>query len=241
MKIESKKFKGKFIYGDFLENERATKLAIFMSGFSGSKNLPLFKTTSDQFFKKDFSVVRFNFCNDDGDSDPKIDAPEIKDMSFSVYIAELKNIIDKLGGGYSRITLIGHSFGAVISILFLAKYKKYTNNIDLVLWDPTLLPWDKKGAEEDLKNGEIEVNTTFLQELTSIDSVNIFGLLNKNICIIAAENTTDEDAENYFLKTPNKNLSELHIIKEANHFFDGEEVQRQLIAKTLGFLIKLPS
>jgi len=74
IKILSKKLKGKFIYGDSVENKKADTIIVLMSGFSGSKDLPLFKTVSSEFFKKGFSTLRFNFCNDIDDKYKKTDA-----------------------------------------------------------------------------------------------------------------------------------------------------------------------
>ena len=39
---------------DLLENKKTTTLAVFLSGFSGSKELPLFKSASLEFFKNGF-------------------------------------------------------------------------------------------------------------------------------------------------------------------------------------------
>jgi len=50
IKIKSKSKKGKYIYGKFTRNKKATILVIFLSGFSGSKELPLFKKASKFIF-----------------------------------------------------------------------------------------------------------------------------------------------------------------------------------------------
>jgi len=50
IKIKLKNKKGKYIYGKFTRNKKATILVIFLSGFSGSKELPLFKKASKFIF-----------------------------------------------------------------------------------------------------------------------------------------------------------------------------------------------
>ncbi|MFA5933702.1 MAG: alpha/beta hydrolase [Candidatus Paceibacterota bacterium] len=247
MKIKSKKIKNKFIYGDLLENKKANTLVIFLSGFSGSRELPLFKDASAIFLKNNFSTLKFNFCGDSDDKKQEFDALNLEEMSFSVYIEELKNIVDFFDSKYSRIVLIGHSFGAVVSILFLHKYKKYKKNTSLVLWDPSLLPWKKEWMLEDFiltadkKNycekvsGSI-INKVFYKELITINTVNVFSSLNKKTCIIAAKNSADKDAKKYFSKIKNKKTSELFIIKNTDHFFKGKKAKKELFEKTMNFL-----
>ncbi len=244
IKIKSKKIKNKFIYGDILENKKAASLVVFLSGLSGSRELPLFKKASSVFFKNGFSTLRFNFCNDSDDKHKEISSIEMKDLSFQVYVAELKNIITNFGDKYSNIILVGHSFGAAIAVLFLGKFKKRTN---LILWEPTLLPWKKEWMEEDFilnvkkklyfsKNNDEILNKTFYKELIEVDTVNLFKLLNKKTCIIAAQNSADEDAKKYFSKLKNKKSSEFFIIKKSDHLFSDKPSQKILFKKTLDFL-----
>jgi len=248
IKIKSKKLKEHFIYGDFSEHKSANALVILISGFSGSKELPLFKAVSPKFVKNKFSIIKFNFCNDDEDKNPKLDAPEIKDMTFGFYVSELKNIIDTLGKKYRKIILIGHSFGAVIAMSFLAKHKKYIKKTKLILWDPSLLPWDKEGMEKDFKydapqkiyfmNGEkISINQTFYDELIKTNTVSILHSLKGPVCIIAAENSADKDGIKYFSNVRDRKSSRLYIIKNTNHYFDGALAQKELVEKTLGFIL----
>lgn len=248
LKVPSIKFKEKFIYGDFIENKKADTLAVFMSGFSGSKELPLFKTASTKFLKHGFSTLRFNFCNDSDDKHKKVDALNLEELSFSVYVAELKNTLDLVGKKFSRIVLVGHSFGAPIAILFLNKYKKYTNNTELVLWEPTLLPWKREWMEEDFvfdrnkklflgKHTNEILNKVFYKECSHTESTDkVLRLSNCKVCIIAAKDSADKDAGKYFSKIKNKKNSKLFIIKGANHLFSGKRVQKELFKKTMDFL-----
>ena len=91
IKIKSKTKKGKFIYGNFLKNKDAGMTIILLSGFSGSREFLLFKHASDFFLKNGYNTIRFNFCSDPDDSSQKTDALKLEQMSFSVYMKELKN------------------------------------------------------------------------------------------------------------------------------------------------------
>ncbi|MBI5817155.1 MAG: hypothetical protein HZB09_01890 [Candidatus Yonathbacteria bacterium] len=248
IKIKSKKLKGKFIYGNSTENKKTATLVVFMSGLSGGMGFPLFKNASVKFLKNGFSAVEFNFCNDSSNKRQKINAPTLEQMSFSVYTAELKNILDSYGKKYSKIVLIGHSFGAIISILFLSKYKKYVKNTELVLWDPSLLPWKKEWMEQDFvfdakkrlyigKNGKEVMNKLFYKECINIkNTANILQSLNKKVCIATAENGAHKDAKKYFLKIHNKKSSRFIIIKKTGHLFTEKIAQKELFKETIDFL-----
>ena len=246
IEIKTKTFKEKFIYVDFSENKKATKLAVFMSGFSGSLDMSLLKSASEYFFQKGFSTARVGFCNDSSEEKRK-NALETKDLSLSTYTTELKNIIEHLGKKYSEIVLVGHSFGAIISILFLERYRGYLKHTKLILWDPSLLPWKKEWMEGDFtfdkerriyseKNSKTEINEYFYMELMQTNSSAILASLNTNACIIAAENSADKDAENYYSKISDKISSKLFIIKKTSHLFEGRKVQKELLEETINFL-----
>lgn len=247
-KIKSKKFKNKFIYGDFSEDKKSTTLVVFLSGFSGGIGSPLLKNASDFFLKKGFSVIEFNFCNGYNDKHRRVDAIKTEDMSLSVYVAEFKNIVDSFGKEYSRIVFVGHSFGAVVSILFLSKHRKYIKNTELVLWDPSLLPWKKEWMEMDFvfdvekklyfgKNEKEVINMLFYRECTSIkNTTKTLQLLNEKVCIIAAEKGACKDAKRYFSKIHQKKSSVFSVINGAGHLFVGKRIQKELFDKTIGFL-----
>ncbi len=244
IKLKSKIFKNKYIYVDYHNNDRAYSLVIFLSGFSGSMEPSLFKNGS-KFFLKNNSMARVIFCDDNSEKQKK-DSPKIEQMSFSVYIRELKGIIDFFNKKYSKIVLIGHSFGAVVSILFLDKYKSYLKKTELVLWEQSALPWKRELMEASFtfnptkklyyeKNGEAVLNKKFYNELITIDTLKVFKKLNKKTCIVAAKGSADKDAQKYFSVIHNKKGSQLSIIKGTNHCFKGIKAQKELFEKTLNF------
>lgn len=249
LKIKSKKFKNRFIYADMEEGEEATSLVVFLSGLSGSKNLPLFDYASSEFIKNGFNTLRLNFYNYEYDKHKYTNALESNSISFSVYIEELKNVLDFVSNKYSSIVLIGHSFGAPIAIMFLSKYKKYASKTKIVIWDPSILPWKREWMEEDYvfnkdkklyfnKHDSCEIiNEVFYEECICVkNTTEILRLLNKKVCIIAAGKGGGEDSKKYFSKLRNKKSSMLVIIDDASHLFDGKNVQKELLNKTLEFL-----
>ena len=247
VKIKSKTKINKFIYGNVLKNKTAHTFVVFLSGFSGSKDLTLFKKATQEFFKHKFDTLAVDFCVDNDDAHPKKNALKLEDISFLIYIRELKNIIDIYSKKYSRIVFVGHSFGAIVAMLFLVKNKGYAKNTELVLWEPSLLPWNKKEMEKDFvfdnkkklfyeKKTNIVINKVFYKELASKRSLDTFKVLNKRACIVAAEGSADKDAERYFLKIRNKKSSKLIIIKNTDHFFNGKKAQAELFKKTIDYI-----
>lgn len=250
IKIKSKKIKGKFLHCDFQENKSAENLVVLLSGLSGSKNLPLFGAASLDFFKKGFSTLRINFCNDPDDKHRVADAPDIRDINFAFYSVEMKSVLDFFQKKYTNIVIVGHSFGAPVSIVFLSTYKSYATRTRLILWDPSLLPFDRKAMDgafmfDSVQKLYIEkegkrpyaFNKNFYKELSrDIHTGEILQNLNMEVCIIGAMKGAGQDAKKYFSNLKNKKISRLTLIASANHMFDGKRVQKELFEKTFEFL-----
>lgn len=249
-KIKSKKLKGKIIYGDFLENKKGTVLIIFLSGLAGGRESRLLKNSSKWFFKKGFSTFTLNLC--DTTVEKFKHSLKLEDMRLTTYLTGLKETMDFFQKKYPTIILVGHSFGAVISILFLEKYKKYSENTKLVLWDPSILsqiaPWIKGYFRFDFhtkkyygKGGgeKIAINVNFYNDLLSTkDSPEIFQLLNHKACIIGAEKGAKENAKEYFKVLRDKKGFYYHIIKATGHLFGTKKAQKELFNTTLKFLLR---
>ncbi len=243
IKIKSKRIRSRFLYGDLLENNKTNTLVVFLSGFSGSGGMPLFKNASMYFYKKGFSTLRFNFCNDN-ESISRKDAVKPGEMKLAIYPAELKTIFDTLGKKYLKIILVGHSFGAVVSVLFLAKYKKYRKNIELILWEPSLLPWKREWMEEDFYFDKEKIlyrsryskeimNKAFYNECINIKSTAVtFRSLGMKAFIAATTKIGRKNAREYFSKLSNKKGSELVFIDKAGHSFEEKKHQKELFDET---------
>lgn len=254
IKIKSKKIKGKFLHCDFRENKSAENLVVLLSGLSGSKDLSLFSVASLDFFKKGFSTLRINFCNDPDDKHQLADAPAISDVSFEFYSGELKNILDFFQKKYTNIVIVGHSFGAPAAIMFLNKYKSYALRTRLILWDPSLLPFDKKAMDSAFTFDSVQklyiekegkhpytFNKKFYRELSKdVHTGEILQNLNREICIVGAMKGAGQDAKKYFSKLKNKKISRLTLIANANHMFDGKRAQKKLFEETFKFLSMEP-
>lgn len=248
IKIKSKTIKGRFIYGDLSRHKKADSLAVFLSGLSGSKEFPFLKEASKFFSKNGFSALRLNFCNDSDDKKQKASAIKLEEMKLSVYTKELKNVLDTFSKKYSRLVLVGHSFGAVIFVSFLSKYKTYIKRSELVLWEPSLLPWKRKWMKEDFqfdknknlyrdKHSKELMNKTFYNELiTTRNTAEIFKSLKKDVIIIAGTKMGKINAREYFSKIRNKKASKLFFVNGASHSFEKKNHRIELFEETLKFL-----
>lgn len=245
IKIKSKEFNNKYIYADLIDDKKSDTLMIFLSGFSGSSELPLLTQASREFSKNNFSTLRLNFCSDPDDSLTQKNALKLEDMDFSLYIIELKNVIDQLPIKYDKIVFVGHSFGAIISTLFLNKYKSFLKNCQLILWEPSLLPWKIEWMEQDFlydpkkdvytyKNTGEKINKRFYSELIRVDSVTVFQSLKQKTYIVAAKGSADKDAKKYISKTTQG--SKVFILKNTDHCFKGKDTKKDLFKKTLEFI-----
>lgn len=245
IKIKSKKFKGKFIYAHIAGEKKGGTLVVFMSGFSGSKKFFLFEEASLEFRKNGFATLRLNFCGDE--EEYHRDMPNLQDFSFAVYAEELKNVLHTVGKKFKKIVLVGHSFGTPIALMFLKKYKSYALKTQLVVWDPSVLPFHRKLMDKDFTfdavkklhtqkgGGDVLVfNSKFYKELSeATNSVEIFKKLNIPACIIGAEKGAGKDVRKYFSKIKDKRFSTLLVIKGADHLFEGKHVQKELFEETL--------
>jgi len=240
IKIESKTKKGRFISGHYLKESQAERIMILMSGFDGGMNSPLIINSTLFFNKLKNNTFRFNFCD-------KNKGLRLSDLTFSNYILELKNIIDYFYKKHEKISLIGHSFGAVLAIMFLNKYKSYSRKIDLILWEPTMLPWKRKWMEEDYifdskinlyhnKYQKEIINKKLYEECVKTDTRKLISNINLPVCIIVAKNSADMDARKYFLKLKNKKMSQLVIVDNTDHSFSDKKSQKFLFNSTQNFL-----
>jgi len=214
---------------DLSEVKNAKGLVIFLSGLTGDRDLPLFKKASVYFVKNNFSTLKINICT----------TSTLKDMTFSVYAERLRDVCVHFDKKYPKIILVGHSFGAIIALMFFSLYKKYSKSASIILWDPSLLPWKKKWMEEDFsfnkktklyqgKHARETINAVFYNECIKTNSVNIFRSLCPTSLVIAAENSADKDAKKYSSKAT--------LIKKTDHYFSGTKAQKQLFEASVNFL-----
>lgn len=225
MKIKIKS-NNSLITGDLTKTKHSKTVVVFLSGIRGGKDFPLFKTATSYLCKNHINTLRLNL----------FDFLDTKEITLDKYAKKMKDVYSTLESKYSEIILVGHSFGAIISIIFLSKYKK---NIKLILWEPTRLPWRKKWMQEDFyfdKNIQLyidkhtgeKINDNFYNECIKTNSVKQFRLLKNKILVIASKGSADKDAQKY--------TSHPIILNNSDHYFNSKRSQKKLFTETLKFI-----
>lgn len=237
----------KFVYGTLRKN-KADTLLIFLSGLSGGMDFPLFEKASAYFGQYD--TFRIYLCNDVDFS--KRDSYNLSEIDFAYYARALKKTLDFLNKDkhYKKIYLIGHSFGSVMSILFLKRYKSYRKTVRNIMWEPSLLPWQKKYINEDYmydaetklytdKHTGDKINRKYFGQCIRTDSVRMFRALGLPSLIIAAKGSADKDAREYFKACKRFGGSKLVILDGTDHFFDGNSSQKDLFEYTKKYIVSM--
>ncbi len=247
-KIPSKKIKGKYIYFSLKKVKNSNTLMVFMTGLSGGMTFPLFQNAEEYFSQLQYSVLRFNFCREENDERHPKNEIELNKYHFNLYTTELHNLLEKVPAKFDKIVFMGHSFGAIITLLFLEKFPKYKKVSRCVFWEPSNLPWSKKvmknvydfdedtGLYKDRESAE-SINPTFFKEVTTVNSINLFKKIWIDACIICASGSQDKFGKKYFSNTKNKSKSLYHVIENTDHSFGGNKVQNELFKVTQKWLM----
>ncbi len=248
-KIPSKKIKGKYIYYNLSITKNSNTLMVFMTGLSGGMTFPLFENAEKYFSQFQCSILRFNFCREENDEQHPKNEIELNKYHFRLYTVELKNLLETVSDKFEKIVFVGHSFGAIITLLFLDKYPKFKKKSKCILWEPSNLPWSKRvmngvydldkntGLYVDKESSE-SINSTFFKEVTTVNSINLFKKIGIDACIICASGSQDKIGKKYFSNTKNKFKSSYHIIENTDHSFDGNKAQNELFRVTRKWLDK---
>ena len=223
-------------------------LCIFLSGFSGSMNLPLFIEASDFFNQKNIDTLRVHFCHEPYDDTPHENEFLLEDFSFEKYTDELTNIINHVNKKYEKIIYVGHSFGAIIFMNYIALHNSndIKDSTTFIMWEPSELPWnikllhsiyryDSKSKKYINKEDGQSISRTFFKELQTVNSISTFKSIQTDTLIICAEGSQDAAGKRY-KDTKNKNKVNLNIIKDTNHLFSQKEKSDELFILTYQYL-----
>jgi pimeloyl-ACP methyl ester carboxylesterase len=121
------------IIGDFSSSTSLEKapLVIFCHGYKGYKDWGAWNLVADEFVKKGFSFVKFNFSLNGGTIENPIDFPDLSAFSQNTHSQEVKDVgrlLKFLTTEFSNnfdlfnVSIIGHSRGGGVALLSSAKY-----------------------------------------------------------------------------------------------------------------------
>ncbi len=223
---------GKLTRGYLSEPEtESNSIIIFVHGFLGRANDHIFFNGARYFSDKGFATYRFDFYHH------KANCRDMSDSSFQVHIEDLNKVIEYFENKYSRVILVAHSLGALVTI-FSDKAKKYK----VVLWDPAL-DIDKYFQEKcDWYNeNEAVINLGFevllpkryidsLREICNQDVFeNIYEFVKKPSFVFAGGYRLKELWSREF-----KDIDDFEVyeIPDANHNFDTHRWENELFDVT---------
>lgn len=209
---------------------------VLIPGLFGDVNEPLLRNAKKFFKRKGYTVSELD--------------PYDKNKSATVSIADFlenmhKCFVDLVSQGCA-VTPIGHSFGALLLLLYLQKEKKPVHFEQVILWDPALIPvpessihaiFETHKGQYYLKDesGNIRIAKVFYDEITS-GSVGTMKMLQKHqASIYFAEQGAYVHTYATYKKLVPKNVV-FFVIKDADHIFSSKAVQNELFSQTLASL-----
>ena len=212
--------------------------AIFIChGLTGHMYEYAIKCAADHF-QNDFDVYRFNFY--DGEEG----ARSLIDCTIQTHADDLNRVLDKFGGGYDQIYLIGHSYGGPTIML-----ANPDHIMAVSLWDPS---YDLRQIQQEFSERYIEHLDYYVVNwgtsyLISKDMYNEAGQLDQNACadlaqkfnapvqVIHAGNglyCTQPQSYHSYGKAENIALNQRHIVPGTEHcFYEGDSC-KELLSKT---------
>tara|TARA_B110000438_G_scaffold240481_1_gene239166 strand:- start:347 stop:1195 length:849 start_codon:yes stop_codon:yes gene_type:complete len=232
----------------YKSNTQPKQVVVFCHGFKGFKDWGPFNKIATHFAEKDIVFVKFNFSYNGTTADDPLNFEDLDAFghnNFSKELDDLGLVIDYLTTSKefnkefksNEITLFGHSRGGAISLLKSAEDDRIAN---VVSWaSPSnfidRLPKEEKAAKWKqtnvayIYNGRTKQNMPMYYQfyencIANADRLNIEKAVSNlkvpHLHIHGDADPTVLIEEAHYMKNWNKNTI-LHIIKDANHVFDG--------------------
>lgn len=228
------------------DEEGKLQALIMCHGFSQTKSQRKFVELARKLAENNIASLRFDFSGH-GDSEGEFEIlsieGQVQDLK-SAYDALLKNEkIDR-----EKIAILGHSLGALVTVLFQVKYRKAKA---LILVSPALHQrelikewynqeeidlWKKQGYL-DTPKGRLDIQ--YLKEAESKDWSGVASQVDAPTLIIHGEK--DEDVSIKYTEDLFQKLNcqkKLEIIRDADHHFENHQAKEVLVGFSLDWLKK---
>ena len=241
---------GKPIYIDitFKKTNCPKNIVLFSHGFKGFKDWGPFPKIAEYFAENNFVFVKFNFSYNGTTIDNPMNFEDLDafgNNNFSKELDDLGLVIDylltsnELNQDFisNKVTLFGHSRGGAISLLKSAEddrianvvsWASPSNLIDRLPIKEKAVKWKQTNVAY-IYNGRTKQNMPMYYQfyencIANADRLNIEKAVSNlkvpHLLIHGDADHTVYVKEAYKMKSWNKN-TKLHIIKDANHVFDG--------------------
>ena len=226
-KITFKNSRGLILYG-ILSNPTGIKekpVIILAHGHSSNKKTKSFTLLNQLLQEKGFSTFRFDFSGH-GESEGKFE-----DTTVSVAANDIISAIQYLKSqGYTKIGLVGSSFGGIASIIAASKSKDLfvlvlkspvSNYADLIFWRGiSTEDWKRKGYRDySTKKGMLKLNYSFYEDAQILNGYVAGKKITVPTLIVHGNSDQDVPVEQSIALAKVIYESKLHIIEGADHTY----------------------
>lgn len=228
-------------------SDKTKPIIIFCHGFASSKESHTYQSLGDILNKNNISTFKFDFWGH-GESEGKFE-----EITVSKAVKEALSAISFIKKqGYSKIGLMGSSFGGLVSIITASKnndlfvltlkspVSSFGESMDYGKWKEI-----KKEAEEkgytfyiNSKGGKLRLNQTFFEDAESINGYELAKNIKTPTLIVHGDEDRAvriEQSKKTVEIIPN---CKLEIIKGADHRYTEPEHFEKLMSLISQFIIK---
>jgi pimeloyl-ACP methyl ester carboxylesterase len=178
------------------------KLAVLLPGFLDSKNYRGIAQLAEDVTELGFTSVRFDPTGT-WESEGKIE-----EYSISQYLKDVEAVVDFMikqnGKPFKAMVILGHSLGALMSILYGAKDEKVSGVVSIMPpqsfvrpdnFKDRVIKWKKDGEKVSTRDLPEDRNTfrkypvpfSFVEDAMKYDSLKVVGKIKKPLLLMAGE------------------------------------------------------
>ncbi|MFH1630856.1 MAG: alpha/beta fold hydrolase [Candidatus Aenigmatarchaeota archaeon] len=215
-------------------------MVVFGHGFASTKDSDTYIGLERVLNSHEISTLRFDFFGM-GESEGNLE-----DITISEAVDDILKAIDYLKGlGYSRIGLMGTSFGGIASIIAVSKTKDLTFLIlrcPVSDWLKTNLPGVKTGDDfiryEKIDGSEIRIKKSFLKDAEKNVGFDVAEKITIPTLIIHGDADERVPVEQSIKLSKLIKNSRLEIIEGADHKFTKKKDHDKVMDLAVKFMVK---
>jgi alpha/beta superfamily hydrolase len=231
----------KSISGTLVRAEKTEgKMVIFVHGLFGDQHNHIFFNGAHALAKKGIDSYRFDFYSN------KKNTRSFSQSSSLLQKTDLESVVKYFGKKYSDITIVAHSMGGYISLLWNEKHnKKYVKRFVLLdpSWEPTQIFSDLRFSQKfDFFIMEDRIDTIikkiYIDESKNLPSIaELAKKMKKPTLIIATEKGAKNIAKESYLANIPCNQKDF-IVLNTDHNFNDSKAETEVFNKIILWINK---
>lgn len=229
----------KTLFGTFAQSENPNqKLVIFVHGLFGHQNDHMFFNGAHVLAKSGVDTYRFDFYSG------RKSARTFNDAPASFQVADLASVVKHFNKKYSDITIVAHSMGAYVALLWNATHKNSVKRFVLLdpSWEPKQifggLPFSKKLDTYILKDRtDTIVQKSIVEEARELPDIKeLVQKITAPLLIIAAQKGARKIAEESYFN--DASCLKKFVLLETDHNFNDKEAETKLFKEIISWVKK---